>query len=113
MPWLRLGFSYGGIALARKSIHSFYCDIGLLRRCVLVHEVAHLLTPRDPAHGTTFTAALLHMWELELGIAREHALVIAARLGVAVAGSEVLTNTSTNTNTVDSTGDACVASLPL
>jgi hypothetical protein len=61
----------------------------LLRRCVLVHEVAHLLTPLDPGHGPHFCRVVVHMWEHELGIDRAHALEVAARLGVTVAGAEV------------------------
>jgi hypothetical protein len=89
VPTLRLGFrGIGGGAHSNALLHEIYCNLCVLTRPTLVHEAGHLLTWRDSGHGPDFCAALIHMWEREFGIAREHALAVAARLGVAVADSE-------------------------
>ena len=68
-------------AHARTYSHAIYVPLDLLNRTTLLHEVAHLLVPRSN-HGPGFCAALIDLWERELGIDRAHALEVGVRFGV-------------------------------
>lgn len=54
-------------------------------RATLLHELAHLLTPKD-AHGPRFCAALIYLYECHLGVPLNLMRVTAPYFGVEVAG---------------------------
>jgi hypothetical protein len=89
VPRVRLSFRRGrGHAHARQLSHEVYCHIYALTRSSLIHETAHLLMWEHPAHGPRFCALLVRMWGAEFGIARDHALALAAEQFVRVAADE-------------------------
>jgi hypothetical protein len=64
--------------------HEIRCHPELLRRHVLVHELAHGFAPDDD-HGRQFCRALTLLWQDAFAIARWHAMRLAAEHGIELA----------------------------
>ena len=72
-PWIARGTRVQGHA--RVQDHAIYLSTCGLYREVLAHEVCHLLAWRD-RHGPDFCGALLHLWQHEFSVDRDHALAM-------------------------------------
>jgi hypothetical protein len=64
--------------------HEIRCHPELLRRHVLVHELAHAFA-QDDNHGPQFCRALTLLWQDAFAIARWHAMRLAAEHGIGLA----------------------------
>jgi hypothetical protein len=65
--------------------HAIYCQLDMLSREHLLHEVSHLFSWREGGHGPQFCRVLLTLWHREFGIDPASALAAAAAHGVEVA----------------------------
>jgi len=68
-----------GAAVAKYDVHSITVRPSEARLPVLLHEMAHLLTPHAE-HGPIWIEAMLQLWEIELHVPRSIALLAGRQL---------------------------------
>jgi hypothetical protein len=69
-------------ALAHSTAHKISLPLWARQRPVVLHELAHLLTPRDEAHGPRFVGVLIGLLARHAGYRANDLMALADTMGV-------------------------------
>jgi len=78
-PRLMIDPRLPGAGVARYDVHTITVRPSECRAPIVLHELAHLLTP-GAEHGPEWIGIMLQLWEIELGVPKSIALLAGQQL---------------------------------